>query len=292
MTATAQPRDATLAAKDSRPASVEKADFADAKGEKESAPSTGTLGKALEVLDIVALADRPMRFTDILQIVDQPRGTLHRQLSNLIEEGLVTVNPDGTYDAGLRLLKLAARAWSKNTFRSIAEPHVRKLHEATGETVHLGVLNGLEVIYVDKIESNQTVRMHSQLGNASPLYCTGIGKAMLALLDEEDCANRAQRFDYKKHTETTLHTADLLLNEIARIREVGVSHDREEHEVGIRCVSAGINGGDSTAIAGVSVTAPAYRIAEDTILEWENLVRQTAKAIEQDMAAAMGPRSR
>lgn len=252
---------------------------------------TGTLGKALEVLDIIALSDVPLRFTDILNAVDQPRGTLHRQLSNLIEEGLVLANPDGTYDPGLRLLKLAARAWSKNTFRAIAEPHVRKLHEATGETVHLGVLNGLEVIYVDKIESNQTVRMHSQLGNASPLYCTGIGKAMLALLPEEDVVQRARQFAYTKYTETTLHTPELLLADIVKIREAGVAHDREEHEVGIRCVSAGIGGDEKSAVAGVSITAPAYRISEDTILKWESLVFETARAIERDMAVAMGPRS-
>ena len=252
---------------------------------------TGTLGKALEVLDIIALADSSMRFTDILNQADQPRGTLHRQLSNLIEEGLVLVNPDGTYDPGFRLLKLAARAWSKNTFRTIAESHVRRLHEATGETIHLGVLNGLEVIYVDKIESNQTVRMHSQLGNASPLYCTGIGKAMLALLDEDDCANRAAQFEYVKYTDTTLHTSKMLLKEIDQIRTLGVSHDREEHEVGIRCVSAGIGGEGYSRIAGVSITAPAYRISEDTIIEWERLVRETARAIERDMLVSMGPRS-
>ncbi len=252
---------------------------------------TGTLGKALEVLDIIAMSAVPLRFTDILKVVDQPRGTLHRQLSNLIEEGLVLANPDGTYDPGLRLMKLAAKAWSKNSFRTIAEPHFRKLHEATGETVHLGVLNGLEVIYVDKIESNQTVRMHSQLGNASPLYCTGIGKAMLALLERDDCAERAEKFNYVKHTETTLHTPQLLLAEIEQIRAAGVSHDREEHEVGIRCVSAGIGGEASSTIAGVSVTAPAYRITEDTILKWESLVFETARAIERDMAVSMGPRS-
>jgi len=246
----------------------------------EKSANTGTLGKALEVLDIIALADSPMRFTDILNRVDQPRGTLHRQLSNLVEEGLVQTNPDGTYDAGLRLLKLAARAWSKNSFRAIAENHVRKLHEATGETIHLGVLNGLEVIYVDKVESNQTVRMHSQLGNASPLYCTGIGKAMLALLDEDECANRAAQFEYVKYTDTTLHTSKMLLREIEQIRTLGVSHDREEHEVGIRCVSAGIGGEGYSTIAGVSVTAPAYRISEDIIKTWERLVQETARAIE------------
>ncbi len=253
--------------------------------------ATGTLGKAFDVLDVIALSPKPLRFTDLLGLVDQPRGTLHRQVSNLIEEGVVLVNADGSYAPGLRLLKWAARAWSQNSFRIIAEPHVRQLHEATGETVHLGVLSGLEVIYVDKLETNQAVRMHSQVGNASPLYCTGIGKAMLALLDADQCAQRIQQFSYQRHTQATLYTPELLLAEIETIRTQGVAHDREEHEPGIRCVAAGIDGQDTGTIAGVSVTAPSYRIAEDALLRWEILVRETARSIEADMKAKMGPRS-
>ena len=254
-------------------------------------PESGTLGKALDVLDVIALSEKPPRFTDLLGQIDQPRGTLHRQISNLVAEGLVAVNPDHSYVPGLRLLKLAARAWSGNTFRLLAEPHIRQLHEATGETVHLGLMSGLEVIYLDKIESKQTVRMHSQVGNASPLYCTGVGKAMLALLPEEECAARAAQFDYVRHTETTLHTPELLLGEMEEIRKTGISHDREEHEPGICCVAAGLGGPDSGIIAGVSVTGPSFRISEQEKNRWQALVLEAARAIESDMEARLGPRS-
>jgi len=253
--------------------------------------NTGTLGKALEVLDVIALSPTPMRFTDILNELDQPRGTLHRQISNLVEENLVEINANGSYTPGVRLLKLAARAWSQNSFRTIAEPHVRALHETTGETVHLGILNGLEVIYVDKLESKQAVRMHSQVGNASPLYCTGIGKAILALLDDETCRSTIARFNFQRHTQHTLYTPALLLEDIVRIRESGTAQDREEHEPGIRCVAAGIGCSELGTIAGISVTAPAFRIKEETISSWEKLVKQSASAIEREMNARMGPRS-
>ncbi len=259
----------------------------------EHAPSrsTGTLGKALEVLDMIALSEQPLRFTDILRQTDQPRGTLHRQIKNLLEEGLICQNADQSYIPGLRLLKLAARAWSQNSFRLIAESHVRSLHAATGETVHLGVMNDLEVIYVDKLETRQSVRMHSQVGNASPLYCTGIGKAMMALLPREECVARARRISYKRHTAATLYTPELLLGEIEIIRETGIAHDREEHEPGIRCVAAGINNTDIDLIGGVSVTAPAYRIDDKTVENWQHLVREAAAAIELDMRSGLGPRS-
>ncbi len=253
--------------------------------------ATGTLGKALAVLDIIAQAPVPLRFTDVLRQSDQPRGTLHRQISHLVEEGLVTVNADHSYTPGIRLLKLAARAWSQNSIRSIAEPHIRALHEHTGETVHLGILNDLEVIYVDKIESRQSVRMHSQVGNASPLYCTGIGKAMLAVLPPQEASARAQRFSYRQHTPTTLASPALLLAELEIIRSTGISHDREEHEPGIRCVAASICSATEEQVAGISVTAPAYRTSKETIAEWEQLVPATAKAIEADLNDQIGPRA-
>ena len=158
----------------------------------------------MAVLEIVAASDEPMRFTDILRRSDQPRGTLHRQLSNLIEEGLLAVNRDHSYSLGIRLLKFASKAWAGNEFRTIAEPHLRRLHEQTGETVHLGVLRGLDVIYLDKVESRQAVRMYSQIGNASPVYCTGVGKAALSCLPQAELDRLLPRIVFHRYTEHTL----------------------------------------------------------------------------------------
>lgn len=254
-------------------------------------PDTGTLGKAMQVLEVIATSQKPMRFTDVLKAVDQPRGTLHRQISNLVEEGLIHVNDDHAYTPGIRLLKFATRAWSQNSFRTIAQPHIEALHEATGETVHLGQLNDLEVIYLDKIESNQTVRMHSQVGKASPLFCTGIGKAMLARLPDDEARERIDRIAFTRHTPTTIVNPTDMAKELEQIRVAGVSHDREEHEAGIYCVAASVAGTNLATIGGLSVTAPRYRISDNTIDEWEHLVRTTAKAIETDLIARLGPRS-
>ena len=252
--------------------------------------STGTLGKAMEILDIIANAPEPLRFTQILNILDQPRGTLHRNLSNLLEEKLVEVGSDGSYRPGMRLLTLAARTWSQNSLRNVAEPHIRRLHDTIGETVHLGVISGLEVVYLDKLESRQVVRMHSQVGNSSPLYCTGIGKAILATLSEAEFSKKAAAFDYIRYTPTTLYTATLLSAEIEEIRLARIAHDREEHEPGIRCVAACIGGENSGIFAGLSVTAPAFRICDEELLLWEQNIVITAQNIEHDLAPALGPR--
>ena len=254
-------------------------------------PTTGTLGKAVAVLEIVAASDEPMRFTDILRRSDQPRGTLHRQLTNLIEEGLLTVNRDHSYSLGIRLLKFASKAWAGNEFRTIAEPHLRHLHEQTGETVHLGVLRGLDVIYLDKVESRQAVRMYSQIGNASPVYCTGVGKAALSCLPRAELDRLLPLIVFHRYTEHTLMSIDALSAELDDIRRSGIAYDREEHEPGIRCVAAPIHSADRTFLAGVSVTAPAYRVSNATLEGWSGLVREAAHGIMDDMATRLGPRT-
>lgn len=252
---------------------------------------TGTLGKAMDVLEIVASSPTPLRFTDLLALSNQPRGTLHRQVTNLIDEGLLSVGREQTYELGLRLLKFASKAWSRNRFREIAEPIIRKLHDATGETVHLGVLNGSEVIYLDKVESRQTVRMYSQIGNASPTYCTGVGKAALSTLDDAKVRAVLERVKFKKHTSTTLESVEAVLNELIEIRRDGVGYDREEHEPGIHCVSAPIASRDGLLAAGVSVTAPTFRVPMKQLIAWSGLVRETAKELSDAVDARLSPRS-
>lgn len=252
---------------------------------------TGTLGKAMDVLDAVERSERPPRFTDLLDQLGQPRGTLHRQISNLIAEGLLAQRTDHCYELGPRLLKLASRAWSGNQFRQIAEPHLAALHEATGETVHLGVLSETEIVYLDKVESRSAVRMHSQIGKASPLYCTGVGKAALSLLSDQRLDATIARMRFHRFTAHTLVTPEALRAEIASIRACGNAYDREEHEPGISCVAAPISSRDGSLIAGISVTAPSFRVPMSRLEDWAPLVRRTADAISNDITTRMGPRA-
>ncbi|WEZ84229.1 IclR family transcriptional regulator [Rhizobium sp. 32-5/1] len=250
---------------------------------------TGTLGKSIAVLELVATSETPLRFTEILALSDQPRGTLHRQLSHLVEEGLLSMGGDLRYALGMRLLKLASNTWAKNQFRTVAEPHLKNLHEQTGETVHLGILHGQEIIYLDKVESRQAVRMNSQIGNASPVYCTGVGKAALSVLPEARLIDLVDRFSFQAYTPNTHLSAGSLLTELAVVRRVGHAFDREEHESGIRCVAAPVQAPRHGIVAGVSVTGPAYRVSMEQLEGWAVAVRKAAHEIEQDVEVRLGP---
>lgn len=252
---------------------------------------TGTLGKAMAVLDIVAGSPYPPRFTEILNQSDQPRGTLHRQLSNLVEEGLLNQRRDSSYELGYKLLKFASRAWAGNEFRSIAEPHLQRLHGLTGETVHLGILRDNQVIYLDKVEGTQAVRMYSQIGNASPVYCTGVGKAAMSALSEDALEECLQSINFKKFTDHTILTRDGLRDAVVAARLSGNAYDLEEHENGIRCVAAAVYSEDRKFVAGISVTGPAYRVTMEKLESWARMVRDAAHNIMDDMGARLGPRA-
>ncbi|MCF3642269.1 IclR family transcriptional regulator [Rhizobium sp. TRM95111] len=250
---------------------------------------TGTLGKMMALLDIVAGSETAPRFTDILRRSRQPRGTLHRQLGHLVAEGLLAMRSDHSYELGIRLLKFASDSWARSEFRIVAEPHLKALHAATGETVHLALLRDAEIIYLDKVESRQAVRMSSQIGKASPAYCTGVGKACLSALSDEQLKALLKTMRFQRFTENTLGGPEALLSEVAEIRRTGHAFDREEHEVGIRCVAAPIGAADGGLVAGISVTGPAYRVEQPRLEAWAPLVRAAAGAIMTDMAIRFGP---
>lgn len=252
--------------------------------------STGTLGKALAVLDLIAQSPEPLRFTDLLKRSAQPRATLHRQLSHLLEEDLIQLNEEtGTYELGLRLLNLAAAAWSRNSLRGVAAPFLQDLHARTGETVHLAVLRGERVVYLDKVEGRQSVRMHSQIGNTSPVYCTGVGKAMLAALDEASLHTLLNNLQFESFTAQTIPDRAALLAEIQQIRQQQYAEDREEHEEGIRCVAAALVAADGQLRGGISVTAPVFRLQAEQLEQWRAWVVVAAQAINEQLLILLGP---
>ncbi|WP_165215119.1 IclR family transcriptional regulator [Affinirhizobium pseudoryzae] len=255
-----------------------------------SAAETGTLGKAIALVELVCSAQQPLRFSDILRLTDQPRGSLHRQLRHLVLEGLLDLSPDGTYTGGLRLLSFASQVWARNSARKIAEPHLRRLQELTGETVHFGVLRGTDIIYLDKLESRQAVRMHSQVGNASPVYCTGIGKAALSTLEDDKLQRMAEAIRFVRFTPQTLTDPKILLAEIGTIRVQGFAFDREEHQAGIRCVAASVCAASRGFVGGISVTAPAFRAQEEQMQEWVRPLCSIAASIEAELDVALAPR--
>lgn len=220
----------------------------------------GTVGKALDVLDMVARAGRPVRFSDLLEDAPYPKATLYRFLQVLTSQGMLSHDPEtGVYALGVRLVRLAHAAWAQSSLAPLARPFLDSLSSRLGETIHLAQLDQGQVLYVDKRNAARPVEMFSSAGKVGPTYCTGVGKAMLAFLAPAALDSALARQSFHAFTEHTLDTPERLQSELSAIRARGFAFDREEHEPGIICVAAPILTRAGRAIGALSVTSTTAR---------------------------------
>lgn len=240
----------------------------------------GTVGKALDVLDMVASHGRPVRFSDLLAQSSYPKATLYRLLQTLTNQGMLGYDEaTGTYAPGVRLVRLAHAAWSQSSLAPIARPYLDELAEKTGETIHLAQMDLGQVLYVDKRNAARPVDMFSSAGKVGPAYCTGVGKAMLAYL-EPDALNAAlARQSFHRFTPHTLNTRELLLDELKAIRSRGYGFDREEHEPGIICCAVPILSRAGRVMGAVSVTSTTTRTTLQALEAHAPLIRDIAAKI-------------
>jgi len=242
--------------------------------------SDGTVGKALDVLDTVARHGRPVRFTDLLAGSAYPRATLYRFLQTLTSQGMLAYDDErGTYSLGIRLVRLAHAAWATSSLAPIARPYLDELSAKTGETIHLAQMDHGQVLYVDKRNAAKPVEMFSSAGKVGPAYCTGVGKAMLAFMDETALEAILTQQSYHKFTPQTLDSPEKLRAELRAIHARGYSFDREEHEPGIICCAVPIINRNGRAIGAISVTSTTARSSLDALEAQVPQIQHCANAI-------------
>jgi len=240
----------------------------------------GTVGKALDVLDLVARQGGPARFSDLLTQSDYPKATLYRLLQTLSHQGMLAFDQDtGSYALGLRLVRLAHSAWAQSSLAPIARPFLDDLAARTGETIHLAQLDQGQVLYVDKRNAAKPVDMFAQAGKIGPAYCTGVGKAMLAHLPPVALEAALDRQSFHRHTAQTLVSRVDLLAELEAIRARGHAWDNEEHEAGIICCAVPILGRSGRMLGALSVTSTRERTTLEALGGFAPAIREVAAKI-------------
>ena len=209
-----------------------------------------------------------------------------RILSSLEEAGfLKNEDKTGEYRLTHKLYRIGSIYIQQVDIRKEATPVLTRLSEISGETVHLGVLRDFEVFYIDKIESSQSIGMRSRTGNKSPAYCTGVGKAMLAYLDEAELETFFRTVELKRYTPNTICDENESRQHLARIKAQGYAIDDAEHESEVRCVSAPVLNKEGEVNAAISVAGPVFRINREKI---ETLLISAVKNAAVDISQRMG----
>jgi DNA-binding IclR family transcriptional regulator len=238
----------------------------------EPAAAPSVLWKAFGVLAVFSRQDRVLTLAEIARRSGLPKSTAHRVLAMLAETGAVEQG-EGGYRLGLRMFSLGALS-PEAELREAAMVHLEWLHRVTGQTLHLAVLRGDEVVYLEKLTSRVRVESPAAIGYRMPATCTAVGKAMLAFSGEKSEADVLAR-PLARRTATSVRTVGALREQFAATRERGYATDREESARGLACVAVPVLVGDRP-VAAISVAFPAAAGTGDVLV---GPLRQAAAAI-------------
>ena len=243
-----------------------------------------SIGKMREILGCFSTVDRHLSLAEIAKRSGLPRPTAHRLLSALREIGFIEQDArNGSYSLGIGLFELGSLALSNMDLLREAKPFMDRISRLAGESAHLGVFNGYEVIVVEREEpTSERMARALQPSEASPAYCTGVGKATLAF-QRPEVIERVIAGGLKPYTNHTITAPDGLREELAAIRARGYAIDECEHEIWVRCVAAPIRNGSGQVFAALSVTGGADRMTDKKLSDLAPLVVQTADTISRQI---------
>lgn len=231
--------------------------------------------KALDVLEALQHADE-MTLAEIVERTGMPKSSCYRIIQTLESRGYVERGQDEKrYRLTFQLVEMTKRLLQQNPIRRSALPHMYRLADQFGETVNLGVLQGAEVLYVETLESRHPFRVTETAGARSPVYVTGLGKALAAHLSPGELDSLLSLQSWRAVTPRTIVDRERFMEALEQVRRCGYALDDEEAETGVRCIAAPILGPEGYPLAAISISAPAARIAPSEV---EPLARELCVA--------------
>ncbi len=241
---------------------------------------TQTLARGLEVID--AVAEGAANLAELAAAIGLTRSTTHRLAATLVERRYLSFSRNEGYALGPKLLELGYITGKRMDLPRVAREHLEALAVSTGDTVHLGILEGSRALYLDKIQGSRRVEISSRIGERQPLRSTGLGKALILDADEK------QWREYYDHEARLGNGYDVPLDAwLHRMREyarLGYAFDLEENEDRIRCVASPIRGVDGAIVGAISVSSAAQYMDDLRMRGLTFEVKRAADAI----SAALG----
>ncbi len=235
-------------------------------GARGAVPGAQALTRGLALLDIVADARRPLRFSDIAERAGLAKGTVHRMLAALVDARLLQLDTrKQTYRLGVRLFEMAHRVWNEFDLRGAAEPELERLRDLAGEAVRLAVLQGTEILYIDQREAAQAIRLANGVGGRVAAHATSGGKAILAHLEPAMRHRLLATLDLQRFTATTITDAAALDRELDLGKARGYAISIEEQTQGINSVATAILDHRARPIGAVCVLGPSFRLPVDRL---------------------------
>ena len=229
-----------------------------------------------------ALSEGKGSFTlrEMAQFMKLDRSTTYRILLSLEKCGLVEKDEkSGGYSLGLGAFEIGSAYQRRADFVPIAKPFMEELALKAQETVNLAVLSGTEILYIDKVDSPRSVGVMSKIGQRNPVYCTSLGKSLLAFQSEEEQARIIAEIEFRPLTPHTITSRKEFLKEMKQIRLQGYALDRREIEEDVECIAAPIRNHIGNPVAAISISGPQKKIQTPREKEYVGWVTEAAERI-------------
>lgn len=238
------------------------------------------IDRAFDILEILAFEKDGLGVTEIGNRLGLHKSTVHRILGTMVKRGYIEKTRDrGLYKVGLKLVEISSVYLNSVELKTEARPYLSALMSKLGQPVHLATLDDCDVVYIDKIEQVNSIRLYSQIGRRVPAYCSALGKCLLSGFSDKEIENRLSKMNYVGYTNYTITTKEELFRQIIEARRNGWAIDDEEHELGVRCVAAPILDYRGKVVAAVSISASTNVFSKDRVDEFVKNVKETAHEI-------------
>jgi DNA-binding IclR family transcriptional regulator len=223
-----------------------------------------TIDKCFSVLELVA--DRqPVRIPEVAQSLGLNRGSVHRLVATLERLGYVERLEDGKIRLSYKIFKMGSTVPHTRKLDEVTKPFMHRLSELSGETVNLGVLYADSVIYLDKVEAKQYLRLDHQIGEIDPLYCTALGKVLLCGFPEAELERFFASVELRPYTKNSIRTREGLEKELREVRRRGYALDLKELDENLHCIAAPVCDYRSRIVAALSISGPSIRFTRARI---------------------------
>lgn len=241
-----------------------------------------TLIRGFMLLETIMKADKPLTSTYLAEDLDLPKATVHRIAQQLEEEGLLQREPNGKrFIGGLRLRRLASAVLSNSVMTASRHMILQSLSEKINETCNLTALDGNEIIYLDRVESNWPFRIHLPVGSHLPLHCTATGKLFLANMKPVWRQRYLKVVSLKKHTNKTIINIGDLKVQLKQIVKEGVGYDIGEYLDGMIALAVPVKNQGGEVCFAIAVHAPSARIGIEELKEYLPDLNEAAMKISE-----------
>ena len=236
-----------------------------------------TLIRGFLIVEKIVQADRPISSAYLAEELDLPKATVHRIAQQLEEEGLLQREPGGKrFTGGKRLRELAMTTLSNAVIGAPRRAILEALSQEVGETCNLTMLDGSEIVYLDRIETNWPYRIHLPVGSHLPLHCTATGKLFLANMRPAARRRLIDSLSLSRHTDLTITNAEQLEQQLDKIANEGVGYDTGEYLEGMIAIAVPVIGEDGQMCFAIAIHAPSARKSIDELRQYLPIMRRAA----------------